>query len=188
MKNIRDSRIACLVLITTSGCSFAPYISPEERCAVRGMVLGGITEETSTSGSIAYSNRTGLVSGSTTTYSEGIICREIQPKDNPCFVRALQASARIKYEIDFNGRFLGLVIGYSLVLVPGIIMNIIFHSSANSAEDEARRRFQEVLNECHQALRQQEVQQEEVEDPDNPDVPPIPEGMEAPPFRLPKRS
>jgi hypothetical protein len=161
-----------------AGCAVAPYVTPQERCAAQGMVLGGIAESEGHSTAVAFSGGRPVVAGAS-SYDETVFCREATPTDDLCMLQAVQAAALVKMDADLRLRKALVLAGYCFLILPGLILHIAFHANAVGLEEEAAKKLRATLDQC----RQVQTPRQEAQNPAD-EVPPIPEGMEAKPFEL----
>jgi hypothetical protein len=166
------------LVLLEAGCSLVPYMTPQEKCAARGMVLSGVAESEDYSVGVAHSGKHHAVA-TASSRGETVFCREVAPTDDRCLLEATQASALLKADFDDYGRRLLVVFGYCVFIAPGIILQVSFHANAVAAEEEAAKKFRATLDQC----RQVQAPRQETQAPAD-EVPPIPEGMEAKPFEL----
>lgn len=124
-----------LVMGFSFGCVHAQRLTPDERCALQGMVLTGMSVSNSSSSDVTVGGgHTYVTSGSIDESS--VQCRVPATTAERCAVDHTLKPAAMK--LDYNAKIRNLLIGtgYVLFIVPGIVASIAFISGEADLEKE----------------------------------------------------
>ncbi len=127
--------VVVICALALSACIRRPPLTPQERCALDGMALGGVMHSSSRSVGVATSGRyTAVATGS--SYSDGVLCVMPMP-DQRCEVAGARVSALEKLDFSETPRNAVIGIGYLLWILPGVVMYFVFDAASDTAGREA---------------------------------------------------
>lgn len=125
-----------LISLMLQGCATAIPLSYREHCALRGMVLDGVSTNSSSGTSVGI---TEIISVSDES-SENIHCSLPRNDADKCMVQNLgkKAAPKAEYNDGIGGKRTLTAIGYVFYVVPGLLLKSVYDNQRDKALEESR--------------------------------------------------
>ena len=135
---IKILSVFIIITLLLTSCATPINYTYEESCALKGLVLSGVTS-TNLNGS-NYNINTGNTSVNNLS-GESIQCKIAQNENEKCLINELRKKMIPKVDYNENISTYRTItgVGYCLFIVPGIIFKIIFDDKKNNAIIESNK-------------------------------------------------
>jgi hypothetical protein len=146
MKNL----LLIVIALSLSACATMAPMSHKEQCALKGMKLHGVSEESGTTHASAHNWRTRQTIDATAfSRSENVVCVVPNDEKEECEIDRIRTAALPKAEYNNEIRAKNLITsaGYFLFIVPGIVAKVAYDAERSKAIEASKAAYEEA-NTC----------------------------------------